>query len=466
MPDRQEFIPGRALSFPGQSPATAIRRVVLLLVWIYCLSWSADFRGTSQGGSAFQFLTFSITAAAGLALAIIGWKVLFRRPLGWLVLLWMIFLASSIVVAAVQRVNPGNYFRTILPWVLVLTSMIMCQTAAGFGLSLKQVLRPMLLACAINVVWRAFYAMAISGIDPELIRVEMLSQSLPLLMALLTCGLFLQRSWPVWPVLLGGLGIASYVFSVTRSAVFIVGAALAGALLALYVSRRRGKLPPGFGTLKLKHFAGSLAALVVLFGLFVTANPHVIDRWDERLFHAAGSESSSMDPSTLTRLAETKAFIKILDDDPLNYCVGMGIGQSYYWDESFTPELCAYTYGDVDAFRASYREIWFPGHAIWTYAIFSGGTLQSALSPAVFYHRHRHLLAGGENRGHEWLHAPGTRLAALLRTARVHQRKFDIQSFHRARRRACAGVHRGPASVHHTGYGEAWCRHPAERGSI
>ena len=80
-----------------------------------------------------------------------------------------------------------------------------------------------------------------------------------------------------------------------------------------------------------------------------------------------------MDPSALTRLAETDAFIRILDGDPLNYTFGMGIGQNYYWDEAYAPELCAYTYGSQDLFRADFREIWFPGHAIWTYAVFSGG---------------------------------------------------------------------------------------------
>jgi len=354
-----------------QTSATS-RRLVLLLTWIYCLSWAADFRG-EQGGSAFQMLTFSITAGTGFLMAVVGWSVLFRRPLGWLILLWALFLGSTAVVAQVQHVAMGNYIRTIIPWLLVLTSMIVCQVAAGFGISLRQVLLPMLIACAVNVVWRAFYALAISGVDPERVRVEMLSQCLPLLMALLMCGLFLQRTWPVWPVLLGGLGIASYVFSVTRSAVFIIGAALIGVLLAVHVSRRSGRLPAGFGKRKLQHLGVSLAALVLFFGLFAAANPHVIARWDERLFHAVGSDSSSMDPSALTRLAETTAFINILDGDPLNYAIGMGIGQNYYWDESFATELCAYTYGNEDIYRADFREIWFPGHAIWTYAIFSGG---------------------------------------------------------------------------------------------
>ena len=358
------------------------RRLILVLTWIYCLSWAADFRG-EQGGSVFQMVSFAVTAGTGFVMAIIGWRVLFRRPAGWLILLWSVFLASTVVVAQVQHVMMGNYLRTIIPWLLVLTSMVVCQVASGFGISLRQILLPMLIACAVNVVWRAVYALAISGVDPERVRVEMLSQCLPLLMALLMCGLFLQRTWPLWPVLLGGLGIASYVFSVTRSAVFIMGAAFAGALIALIVSRRCGGMDRGCIKAKLRHLLGGGAALVIIFMLVGAAAPFIFERWEERLFHSAGSEYTSLDPSTLTRMAETEAFIRILDGDPVNYTFGMGIGQTYYWDEAYAVEL-AYTYGNVDVFRGDFREIWFPGHAIWTYAIFSGGFFSLLMHTAFF----------------------------------------------------------------------------------
>lgn len=379
---RGEATPAATMINGLSQTSAATRRLVMLLTWVYCLSWAADFRG-SEGGSAFQMLTFAVTAGTGFVMAIIGWSVLFRRPLGWLILLWSLFLASTVVVAQVQHVAPGNYFRTIIPWLLVLTSMLVCQVAAGFGISLRQILLPMLIACALNVIWRAFYALVVSGVDPEHVRVEMLSQCLPLIMALLMCGLFLQRTWPVWPVLLGGLGIASYVFSITRSAVFILAAAFAGAVIALVASRHSSKLDSGFLRAKLHHFTGGFIALLAGIMLVGAAAPFVLDRWEERLFHSTGSEYTSRDPSTLTRLAETGAFIKILDGDPLNYAFGMGIGQKYYWDEAYAVEL-AYTYGNVDVFRADFREIWFPGHAIWTYAVFSGGFLSLLIHIAFF----------------------------------------------------------------------------------
>src|SRR5687768_13735279 len=80
--NRRAFGPGAKQATPDASEPAANRRLVLLLTWIYCLSWAADFRGEA-GGSIFQMLTFAITAGTGFLMAITGWSVLFRRPLGW-----------------------------------------------------------------------------------------------------------------------------------------------------------------------------------------------------------------------------------------------------------------------------------------------------------------------------------------------------------------------------------------------
>jgi hypothetical protein len=143
-------------------------------------------------------------------------------------------------------------------------------------------------------------------------------------------------------------------------------------VLALIASRRTGKLERGFMAGKVRHLVAGLTVLVAALMISGVFAPFVFQRWYERIFTPVGSEYTSLDPSTLTRMAETEAFIAILDKDPLNYTFGMGIGQNYYWDERYAVEL-AYTYGNVDVFRSEVREIWFPGHAIWTYAVFSGG---------------------------------------------------------------------------------------------
>ena len=75
---------------------------------------------------------------------------------------------------------------------------------------------------------------------------------------------------------------------------------------------------------------------VVVVGV---AAPFVFERWSERLFNPVGGEQSSADPSALTRFAETKAFITLLNAEPATYLYGRGLGATYYWDESYMPEL-------------------------------------------------------------------------------------------------------------------------------
>ena len=356
---------------------------VRVLVWVYGLSWIGDFRGTEQGGSAFQFLTFAVTVGTAFLLMFLGARSLFRKPLGWLILMWGIFLASTFVVAVINGISMNIFIRGISSWLLVFTSMCVCQVASGFGLHWREALFPMLISSAGNVILRAFYALKIAGIDPERVRVEMLSQSLPLLMALMVCGILLSRKLPVWPMTLGALGLTSYIFSITRSAVFVIGAAGLGAVLALIKSTRMKITPPGFKAAKIRHImsgAGGIALTLILLGVVA---PFVYERWIERLTHPVGSDYSTIDPSTLTRLAENKVFLRILQEHPVNFLFGMGIGGEYWWDESFAPEL-SYTYGNVDIFRSEYRSITFPGHTIWTYSIFSGGFFGLAVHMAFF----------------------------------------------------------------------------------
>ncbi len=370
---------------PAYSPPRDHPHVVALvrvLVWVYGLSWIGDFRG-EQGGAAVQFLMFAVTVGSAFTLMILGVKTLFRRPLGWLVLMWWLFLLSTAAVALVRHVNMSIYVRMIGPWLLVGTSMAVCAVASGFGLRWQDALYPMLISSAGNVVWRAVYALKIAGIDPEKVRVEMLSQSLPMIMALMTCGMALQRNFPRLPLILGGMGIASYIFSITRSAIFVIGAAAIGAVVALLRSKQLRILPEGFGMAKSRHMlagAGALFAVLVLLGV---GAPFVFERWAERLFNPVGADRTSMDPSALTRLSEHKAFWDIMKDEPGSYLFGMGIAQTYYWDESFATEL-SYTYGNIDIFRSEYREINFPGHTIWTYAFFSGGIFGLLIHTAFF----------------------------------------------------------------------------------
>ncbi len=349
--------------------------ILKIFVWIYCLSWSFDFRGEDDGGNALQYVFFGVTLGSAAMVMVLGWRKLFILPGGWLILWWGLYLASTLVVAKVNGVEMGWYLRNLIPPLLLMLSMCVTQVAAWEGFSYKTVLYPMLIAGVTNVLWRAVYIILIRGTSLETVRVEMLSQCLPMLLAFMFCALALRMKWPLVPLAIGLIGITSYVVSITRSAIFILLAEGLACVWAVWSARGLKALPRGFYNQKVRHAMSGTLVVIGVVAIAAIAAPFVFERWAERLFNPVGGDRSSADPSALTRLAETKAFVTILNAEPATWIYGRGLGYTYYWDDAFIPELAQYTYGNEDVFRASYSSVKFPGHSVWTYATFSGGVM-------------------------------------------------------------------------------------------
>lgn len=78
------------------------------------------------------------------------------------------------------------------------------------------------------------------------------------------------------------------------------------------------------------------------------------------------------DPSFLSRKAEVDGIIEILNESPIHYLHGKGVGASYYWHPKYLPQLyLIYPKGVL----ADTGEVWFAGHSIWSYALFCGGII-------------------------------------------------------------------------------------------
>jgi hypothetical protein len=349
--------------------------ILKLFIWIYCLSWAFDFRGEDDGGNIVQYLFFAVTLGAAGVVICLGWRRLFILPSGWLIIWWGAYLLSTFLVAKVNGVEMGWYLRNLIPPLLLMLSMCVTQIAAGEGYSYKTILYPMLIAGVTNVLWRAVYILIVRGTSLDMVRVEMLSQCLPMLLAFMFCGLALRTKWPLVPLAIGMIGITSYVVSITRSAIFILLAEGLACAWCVWVARRMRVLPRGFRDRKLRHLFTGTGIVFVIIALAVICAPFVFERWAERLFNPVGGAQSSADPSALTRLAETKAFVTLLNEEPASWIYGRGLGYPYYWDDAYIPELAQYTYGNEDLFRSFCAQVQFPGHSIWTYATFSGGVL-------------------------------------------------------------------------------------------
>lgn len=352
------------------------RPLLHALIWIYCLSWAFDYRAQDEGGSPIQFAFFGLSLLSGGLIGALSWRRLLVKPTGWFTLIWGGYLLMTVAVAVLQHVNMGNFVRNSSVPVLLFVSLIVTASAAAWGFPVRTMVTPMLIAGVINIFWKMYYALVVVGIPLERVRIELLSPCQPFLIAFMFLALALRRKMPVWPVLIGAVGMSAYLLSVTRSAVFIFAAAALGSWMALRGTRRMGLLPADFFQRKLSHAGIAAAAVVLVAGGVGIFSPQTYERWYERIFSGGSvQEQASIEPSAATRLAEHKAFIDIMAEDPLSWVWGKGVGADYYWDESYVPELAYYTYGNEDEFRGYAASIWFPGHSLWTYAIFTSGII-------------------------------------------------------------------------------------------
>jgi hypothetical protein len=121
---------------------------------------------------------------------------------------------------------------------------------------------------------------------------------------------------------------------------------------------------------KIAVFAGALTLLVAALSATHLVSPLLIERWTQRLFFSAQAATDT-DLSVLTRKAEAAAMWKSVSADSLHFIIGKGMGANYYWDASFWPELYTVFPTDYDFSQP----IWFNGHSVWTYTLFSGGLL-------------------------------------------------------------------------------------------
>jgi hypothetical protein len=332
-----------------------------------------DFRG-EEGGGGLQILNFALSMGSATLIIFMGLRQLLVLPGTRLILLWGAYLGFSLAVVLVREVNLRAYFGNMLPVLLLFTSMCVTQIASGAGLRWQQVLHPMLIGAAINIVWRVVYMVVIRGTALEEVRVQILSQSLPFFLAWALCKLILEKEFSKYAAAAVLLGVSVYFLSITRSAFIVLGVEILVLLWLSILASRWKRLPQGWGRAKQRQALLGAGGLIMAAGVLLAAVPSALERWQERLFNPVGSDYLEEDPSKLTRLAETRDFYERLESTPTGWIYGMGVGHEYGWHEAYHPDLGS-TYGNIDQFRQEVGFLTFPGHSIWTYAIFSGGII-------------------------------------------------------------------------------------------
>jgi hypothetical protein len=344
---------------PVRVPEAPEARWIERLLWVFLLSFAFDYRarsGSEGGIDQMMFLAVCILSSAGIAL--LGLRFLTVRPGVWLLGFWGLFMAFVIVNSTLQGVVPGRMLRVALPLLLCLMAMTNAHVAGCAGIRPARIVRPILIAACVNILWRILYGFAFQGASVETVRFEVQSPANGWLAAWIGCALLLRPRFH-WSLIAACVVLFTGIFiTVTRSLFFPVAASAfaAGVCFLLGIAWRQ-------------HAWRDLPRRLLPVG--VAVQPVMIGRWNERLFHNASDRNLSADISYLTRKAEADAMWRILTDEPVHFIHGRGVGSSYHWDSAYLPEI----WQVLPKEDTEVDDVWFAGHSVWTYGLLSAGVI-------------------------------------------------------------------------------------------
>ncbi len=357
-------------------------RLLLALLWVFALSFAFDFRGDSDGGtggSAAQYLFLLSALGSGALIAIIGRRHLLEKPGVYLLLLWWGYLGYALGVALLNDVAISRFVRVVIPFGLLGLAMAVAHIAGCRRLRPEQIVLPVVVAAATNILWRIAYGFAFKGVTLSTVRIEILSPAINWAFAFVGVALLLAPGFKKSAAVLALAAFACTFLSVTRGLIFPMLASALMCWFCLLLGIRWRVFGWGWIPRKLVPIGGVVALVAAAIIGVSVVQPTMLERWTERLLDSSNGQSA-VDPSLLTRQAEAVAMRDILEAEPLGFVYGKGVGGSYYWDDSFYEELWEVYPTDFD-FSG---EFWFAGHSVWTWSMFSGGAIGTALFAALF----------------------------------------------------------------------------------
>jgi len=371
---------------PPRSALPLFRLLFVLFLFSFVFDYKAldlEFGAIETGGSLVQFAFLGLALLSGGLASVLGARHLLVRPGVYLVLLWWGYALGSIAVAFAWGNEAGRVLRLSIPLLLVGFGLNATLVAAANGMRPGEAVRWFLVAALVNVVWRFLYGSVFAGTPITEVRMEVLSPAIGFLFAWAGCAFLLRHRFTWWSVFVLAIPLGIALISITRSLAlpFAVSFAAAGGCLALGMLWRIYDLKFPWKKLGPLAVMAFVSVFVVVGAL--AAEPALAERWYQRLFDNRGEAGATTeDLSSLMRKAEAKSMWDILAEEPHSFIWGRGLGASYYWDESYYPELFLVYPDDRHQFP---DEIYSAGHSIWTYTLFSTGFVGVGVTLLAFF---------------------------------------------------------------------------------
>jgi hypothetical protein len=357
---------------PVSSTRTSSEQIGRSLFALYLIDAALDFPSTQDSGNRFQ-----VTLGVFSCLTFVLFALNARRTKSSLTVLrrvtwtWWIYLATTPVIAYMRGIAPSHFLRTLLPEVLMGTSMVMgyillSESKANAALIFKGMFYASICSSIVHLIHG--FTM---GLSLDEVRYNIASPLLIVVVSFTVYRLLFEgsRSGLLNLAALGGALLIIFL-SVTRTYFLTVGSVLAA--IAVILMR-----PPQWLKNRLrKRIVWNLILIVLVVIILstgvVVAFPSVLEHWSAR-----SSTLGTQDPTALTRIAEAAGEIEAMNADVSHLLLGSGLGSDHRFDNR-------YLIGVTEAAHEDVANNYAPGHIGWVYQFYASGLLMGWVFLFVF----------------------------------------------------------------------------------
>lgn len=354
---------------------SAFRRVSLtrrLLLIGFLIPLALDVKKMDEdSGSFLQVFLLATTLFCGALYLLVEWSSTshrtYKSSLRPTTMAWWVFIAVSPLPAMLWTVETDHYLKVLLPFLLFGVALTIMNAVERRNVDPKQLLDIIVWGALLSTLWRALYAVVISGLSIETMRWEILSPAIPFLIGYGAAGLYLTKSRTMALLALTAAAVVVAI-SVTRS--YLITALFVFIGIFLIDARRRSLVRAARSSMKISLLLVPAAAATVAAIWY--ARPDVLGVWIERLTNQ--TTDTGLDITLVARLAEYRGQLDAMTQNAYTFLLGNGIGADYLLNDAL---LAALSFQHDDSAQ------WFAGHSTWIYSFFSSGVIVGAIVPVV-----------------------------------------------------------------------------------